>query len=197
MVKSSVPTTVHLRRHSFRDGRTIAAQQSTPQCIELQTMPALVRRRFWGDLRWSNSARPTAVDCISSWPRHPTIDTGISDRHRHHQQCTKNHRRRWRGDSKGAANEAYCEGEHQTYRRFHRATRRMSVSPADRMWSATTKPRVIASRRQAPMKRGGAGEGMSKNRQPAPTTRPRTRPIVPVIMIFRYLEGEAIAAQTP
>jgi hypothetical protein len=47
------------------------------------------------------------------------------------------------------------------------------------------------------MKRGGAGDGMSKNRHPAPTTRPRTRPIVPVIMIFRYLEGEAVAAQTP
>ena len=47
------------------------------------------------------------------------------------------------------------------------------------------------------MKRGGAGDGMSKNRHPAPTTRPRTRPIVPVIMIFPYLEGEAIATQTP
>ncbi len=47
------------------------------------------------------------------------------------------------------------------------------------------------------MKRGGAGDGMSKNRHPAPTTRPRTRPIVPLIMIFPELECEAIAAQTP
>ena len=160
-------------------------------------MPALVLCRVCRDLRWSNSARPTAVDRISSWPRHPTIDTGISDRHRHHEEGTENHRRRRRGDSEGATNEAYCEGEHQTDRRFHRSTRRTSVPPAGRMWSATTKPRVIASRRQAPMKRGGAGDGMSKNRHPAPTTRPRTRPIVPVIMIFPYSEGEAIAAQTP
>ena len=65
------------------------------------------------------------------------------------------------------------------------------------MWSAKTKPNVIASRRQAPMKRGGARDGISKNRHPAPTTRPRARPIAPVIMIIPYLKVGAIAAQTP
>jgi hypothetical protein len=79
-------------------------------------MPALVRRRVSGDLRWSNPAWPTAVDRISSWPRHPTIDTSISNRHRHHEEGTENDRRRRRGDSEGATNETYGKGEHQTDR---------------------------------------------------------------------------------
>src|SRR5208282_1953062 len=67
--------------------------------------------------------------------------------------------------------------------------RRIIVAPAGKRWSATTKPNVIASRRQAPMKRGGAGEGISKKRHPAPTTRPRTRPIAPVIMSHLFGSG--------
>src|ERR1700735_661733 len=150
---------------------------------------ALVLRRFCRNLRWSISTRPTAIDRISSRSRHPTVDTSIGNRHGHHEQGTENNRRCRRWDSEGAANESYREGERQTYRRFHGATKRISVPPAGKMWSATTKPKVIASRRQAPMNRGGAGDGMSKNRHPAPTTRPRARPIVPVIMIFTYLEA--------
>jgi hypothetical protein len=58
---------------------------SSRQSCELQTTHALVLCGVCRDLRWSKSARPTAVDRVTSWPRHPTIDTGISDRHRHHQ----------------------------------------------------------------------------------------------------------------
>jgi len=47
------------------------------------------------------------------------------------------------------------------------------------------------------MKRGGVGDGISKSRYPAPTTRPRAGPIAPVIMIIPYLKVGAIAAQTP
>jgi hypothetical protein len=43
-----------------------------------------------------------------------------------------------------------------------------------------TNPIVIASSRQAPMSRGGAGDGMSKNLHPAPTRSPRASPITVV-----------------
>src|SRR6266446_5873666 len=42
--------------------------------------------------------------------------------------------------------------------------------------SATTKPSVMATNRKAPIRRGGAGDGISKKRQPAPISRPTVSP---------------------
>jgi len=65
------------------------------------------------------------------------------------------------------------------------------------MWSAVTKPTVIASKRHAPIKRGGAGDGMSKNRHPAPMTSPRTSPMMAAVIVLPSLEREAIATEIP
>jgi hypothetical protein len=71
------------------------------------------------------------------------------------------------------------------------------LSRGGKICSATTKPTVIASSRHAPINRGGAGDGMSKKRHPAPTTRPRTRPIIAVPMIVSSLECEAVTTEAP
>src|SRR5437867_9168689 len=48
--------------------------------------------------------------------------------------------------------------------------------PNDRQ-SSTTTPSVIGTSKKAPIRRGGAGDGMSKYLQPAPIKRPTTSPM--------------------
>ena len=138
----------------------------------------------------------------------PLVDGDITNGHCHHEQRAKNKRRGRRWDSECEASESQCECQHKTYSRFHSLssltsilylgsnwttwfTRKPTIEtsffptvPGGKTCSAVTKPIVIASSKQAPINRGGAGDGISNNRHPAPTIRPRTSPTIAVTRVI-------------
>jgi hypothetical protein len=126
----------------------------------------------------------------------PSIDRDVPNCHGHHEQRTQDQRRSRRRDSKRTASEAQCECEHNTDQRFHSRLISMIVFPGGNRWSAATKPTVIASSRQAPIRRGGAGDGISKSRHPPPTIRPRRSPMITAI-IFLSSICETVATEIP
>lgn len=139
--------------------------------------------RFLNCLSYRQPARATTIVGVPSRRSHPTIYHHVTGRHRHHEECAKYQRRRRRWNSECSAAEAQCESQNNTDYCFHCWCISMSVFPGGKMWSAITKPMVIASNRQAPIKRGGAGDGISKNRHPAPITRPRRSPIIAATIV--------------
>jgi hypothetical protein len=99
--------------------------------------------------------------------RHDTVNGCVPERHRHHDKGAGDYRRGWGRDAERAAGKADREGDDDAERRFHG---RFTSKPA------VTKPSVMATKITAPTTRGGAGEGISKARQKAPTTNPRAIP---------------------
>src|SRR5271167_3024072 len=148
-------------------------------------------------LRRGQPARSRAIRSMLSWRGYPAIDCDVADGHRHHEQSAKDQRRCRRRDSKCAAGKTQCEGQYNADHRFHGVSNCTRVFPGGRTWSAVTKPTVIASKRHAPIKRGGAGDGMSKNRHPAPITKPRMSPMMAANTVLPSLEREAIATEIP
>src|SRR5258706_8817502 len=94
--------------------------------------------------------------------RHQAIDDEISDGHRHDEQRADDDRGRRGGNTESSAGEADRERKDKTQQRPHGSARKPKVCPLERTWSASTNPSVIATNRHAPIKRGGAGDGMSK-----------------------------------
>ena len=117
---------------------------------------------------------------ITGMPRGPVwaeaVNQYIATGHRQDQK--RAHQDGWgrRRNAKDPTPKAKCESERKTQCDPHSPRQCIMMFPSVRRASPAMKPRVIDIRRHAPMSEGGAGDGMSNHRHPAPMPKPSARP---------------------